>query len=81
MRDGRLTACFDGFRPGRAVRYNFSPEEQEKYRRFVDMLAQIERGARMALAEQTVHDATTQVNRNLYRLLHSTEWAYAYTGL
>ena len=44
------------------------------------MLAQIERGARMALAEQTVHDATTQVNRNLYRLLHSKEWAYAYTG-
>ena len=45
-----------GVKP-RSDRYRLSPEEEQAYRRFVDMLSQLEKGARLQLAESSVKDA------------------------
>ena len=46
------------FRPfPRSFRYNFTAEEELVYRRFVDMLAQLDKQSRLGLAEEAVKEA------------------------
>ena len=45
----------------RSARYNLSATEQGVYRQFVEMMSQIDRGARLRLAESAVHAASQHV--------------------
>ena len=48
----------------RSSRYNLEEDEQAVYRRFVEMLGQLDKGSRLQLAESAVHSATQQIARS-----------------
>ena len=48
----------------RSSRYNFDNNEQAIYKRFVEMLGQLDKASRLQLAESVVHSATQQIARS-----------------